>query len=175
MPTQKQIADHLDMSQQAVAELMEKLGIFWKTTSLDELRIIYIRHLRAQAAGHKSEDGFDLIRERVMTERVDRELKLLNVAEKKGVLVNVSQLEPELMNMAGAFRIELLSRDDKLKSDLDALYGIDIDVSLLNEHTYSALSQLGRYQPGGEGVDRSAGEHPNATGAADDDGMGAQV
>ena len=151
MPTQQQIADHIDISQQQVSELMAQLGIDWKTASLAKIRTQYIRKIRAQAAGHKSETGLDLIYERVLTERVDRELKLLQVAEKKGLLINVEQLEPEIMQMFGAFKAELLSRDDKLKFELDSLYGIDTDLNLFNEYTESALSQLARYSTGGEG------------------------
>ena len=151
MTTQRQIAKHLDISQQQVSELLLKLEINGAVASLDEIRVQYIRKLRAQAAGHKSETGLDLIYERVLTERVDRELKLLQVAEKKGLLINVEQLEPEIMQMFGAFKAELLSRDDKLKFELDSLYGIDTDLNLFNEYTESALSQLARYSTGGEG------------------------
>lgn len=175
MPTQQQIADHLDINQSEVSRHMERLEINWKTASLDEIRVRYLRHLRGQVSGHMSNDGLDLVKERVLTERVDRELKQLMVAEKKGLLVNVDQLEPELMNMVGAFRSELLARDDKLKSELDALYGIDLDLSLLNEHTNSALSQLARYEPGCGGDGASAGLDSAAGGTHDDDGMGAPV
>ena len=89
MPTQQQIADHLDLDQSAVSRLLEKLGVAWQTADMDEIRKAYIRQLRAQAAGHKSEDGLDLVRERVLTERVDRELKLLQVAEKRGVVLGM--------------------------------------------------------------------------------------
>jgi hypothetical protein len=171
MPTQKQISDHLDMSQQAVAELLGKLGIEWRAASLDTIRIAYIRHLRGQASGHKSDDGMDLIKERVLSERVDRELKELMVAEKRGLLINVSQLEPELMNMIGAFRAELLSRDDKLASDLATLYGIQVDVTILNEFTNAALEQFCRYDPGSRGfVDAAAGGLETA-GALEHDGV----
>lgn len=148
MPTQQQIADHLDLNQSEVSRHLEKLGIDWKTATMDEIRVAYLRHLRGVAAGHRSHDGVDLTHERVLTERVDRELKMLTVAEKKGTLINVAQLEPELSQMVGAFRSELLSRDDKLKSELDALYGIEIDLSILNAHTFAALAQLARYDPG---------------------------
>jgi hypothetical protein len=150
MPTQQQIADHIDISQQQVSELMAQLGIDWKTSSLAQIRLQYIRKIRAQAAGHKSETGLDLVHERVLTERVDRELKQLIVAEKKGQLINVEQLEPEIMQMVGAFRSELLARDDKLKFELDSLYAVNIDLNILNEHTNNALSQLARYDVGGE-------------------------
>jgi hypothetical protein len=111
----------------------------------------------------------------VLTERVDRELKQLMVAEKKGLLVNVEQLEPELMNMVSAFRAELLSRDDKLKADLDALYGIELDLNLLNEYTHAALAQLARYTPGGGEPDPSPGERTDASGANEHGGVGASI
>lgn len=167
MLTQAQIASHLDLSQPAVAELMLKLGINWKKSTLDEIRIAYIRNIRAIAAGHKSNEGLDLTHERVLTERIDRELKQLTLKEKLGQLINVSQLEPELMNMVGAFRAELLSRDDKLKDDLDAMYGIDVDLSMLNEHTFAALDQLARYDSSRNGADPALGSTVAAPGKAD--------
>lgn len=161
------------MSQQAAAELMSKLGIDWKAASLDAIRVAYIRHLRGVAAGHRSEDGLDLTRERVMTERVDREMKELLLAEKRGQLINVEQLEPELMNMIGAFRAELLARDDKLVSDLATLYGIQVDVTILNEFTNAALEQFARYDTGHRGVvDADAGS-AETTGEAEHHGVGA--
>jgi len=175
MPTQKQIADHLDISQPQVSSLMERMGINWRTATLDAIRIAYIGNLRAQASGHRAEDGTDLVRERVLTERVDRELKQLLVNEKKGVLVNVVQLEPELMQMVGAFRSEMLSRDDKLKDELDALYGIDTDLTLLNDHTYAALSQLARYDASSQGTDAPVDGHYRAAGEDEHAGMGTRL
>lgn len=172
MPTQQQIADHLDLDQSAVSRLLDKLNLSWQTATMDEVRVAYIRHLRGQAAGHKSEDGLDLVRERVLTERVDRELKQLQVAEKRGLLINVDQLEPELMNMVGAFRAELLARDDKLSSELSTLYGIDVDVAILNEHTFAALEQLARYDAGNRGFAASAGIGAETAGALVDDRVG---
>src|SRR5476649_2860797 len=145
--TQQQIADHLDLSQAEVSKFLKQIELDWKEATLDEVRVAYLRKLRAQAAGHQSGDGHDLVRERVLSERVDRELKIFNLAEKKGSLINVAQLEPELMQMVGAFKSELLNRDDKLKATLEAEYGIKIDVHILNDHTYSALSHLARYDP----------------------------
>lgn len=175
MQTQQQIAVHLDINQSSVSELMNKLGIDWKVAPLDEIRVAYIRHLRGVAAGHRSHDGLDLTYERVLSERVDRQLKLMLVAEKQGSLINVAQLEPELMNMVGAFRSELLSRDDKLKADLDALYGIEIDPTLLNDYTNSALAQLARYEPRSGEHDSPPGEDADAARANQHGGVGTQV
>lgn len=153
--TQQQIADHLDISQVEISKFLNQHNIDWRNASLDDVRIEYIRKLRAQAAGHRSQDGLDLVHERVLTERVDRELKIFNLAEKKGTLVNVDQLEAELMQMVGAFKSELTSRDNRLKAALDAKYGIDVDVKLLNDHTYAAFVHLARYDPGGQEADQA--------------------
>lgn len=172
MPTQREIADHLGISQQAVSAQMAPLGIDWRNSSIDEVRIRYLDHLRGVAAGHRSADGIDLARERALTERVDRQLKELNLAEKLGQLVNLQQLEPELERMFVAFRTELLARDDKLKEEIAALYGVDVDLAILNEHTRNALSQLARYDPSGRGVDPAAGPSGGSPGGDDDDGLG---
>jgi len=150
MVTQQEIADHLGISQPAVVKQLKTLGIDdWKEKTLDEIRLAYIERLRATASGYASLDGtYDLNKERVMTERVDRELKLFQLAEKKRELVNVAELWDELNVVFAAFRQELLSRDDKLKTELDTLYGVDIDVSILNEHTNNALKHLSGYLEG---------------------------
>ena len=161
--TQQQIAEHLDISQAEVSKFLKHAEIDWRECSLDYIRVQYIRKLRGNAAGHRTEDGDDLVRERVLTERIDRELKQFTLAEKKGQLVNVAQLEPELMQMIGAFRSELLSRDDKLKAALDALHGINVDIQFLNEHTYAAFNHLARYDPGSAPVVVAPGEGDDTT------------
>ena len=158
MPTQVQIAEHLDLAQKQVSEMVAKLGIDYRNASMDEVRIAYIRQLRAAASGHRSSNGDDLVAERVQTERVSRELMLLQLAEKRGRLVDVEQLAQAYSQMVGAFKTELLARDDKLKTELDALYGVNVDGELLNAHTRAALEQLSRYDAGGDGAADAAGE-----------------
>lgn len=175
MPTQQEIAAHLGIDQSAVSRQMGDLGIDWRNETMTRVRLRYLEHLRAVASGHRSQDGMDLTRERAMTEQVDRQLKQLTLAEKLGQLVNVSQLEPELQRMVGAFRSELLSRDDKLKAEIDALYGIELDLQLLNDHTRAALTQLARYDAGCAGVDLAPGPADGPARADDHDKLGAPV
>lgn len=175
MPTQSEIADHLDMSRPAVSQLMGELGIDWTETPLDDIRVAYIRRLRKVAAGHESAEGDNLIRERVLNERADRELKELTLAEKKSQLVNVAKLEPELMQMVVAFRTDVLALPDRLKDEIDALYGIDVDLQLLTDPIYEVLEQLARYDPEHPRARAPAGVQGGASGAHVDDGLGASV
>jgi len=147
MLKQRQIAEHLDMSQQAVSAMLDKLGLDWRKESLQTIRVAYLRHLRGVAAGHQSSSGEDLTLERIKTERVERELKELQLAEKRGALINAHQLDPAMLQMVSAFRTELLARDDKLATDLKLLYGLQVDVAILNEFSYAAIGQFGRYCP----------------------------
>jgi hypothetical protein len=160
VPTQAEISAHLDLDQSAVSRWLNDAGISWRVTPLDDIRVAYIRQIRAQAAGHRSENGDDLVAERVKTERVQRELMLLNLHEKQGALINVAQLQPMYSQMVAAFKTEILALPDKAKSELDALYGINVDVELLNAHVRAALEQLSRYDPGDPSDADGAGAEP---------------
>jgi hypothetical protein len=50
LPTQREIAAHLDLSVTKVAEY-EKRGVIVRASSLDENRVAYIRHLRERKGG----------------------------------------------------------------------------------------------------------------------------
>lgn len=175
MMTQKQISLHLDLDQSNVSRLLGDLGLTVQTATLEQIRVAYIRKLRSVAAGHTSHSGMDLTHERVMTERVDRELKELTLAEKRGQLVNLEQLEPELAQMIGAFRTELSALGDRLKTEIDALYGIDLDAQLIEEHIRDTLAQLARYDPERAGARASSGEAAGAIREAVHDGLGASA
>ncbi|WP_373558452.1 MarR family transcriptional regulator [Burkholderia sp. MSMB2157WGS] len=152
--TQLQIADRLDLDQSAVSRFVDKVQIDYRVASIDEIRVAYIRHLREVAAGRSSGTGIDLVAERAKTETVDREIKLLTLAEKKGQLVNAAQLGQAYGLMVGAFQTELLSLSDKLVQELHTLYGVDVE--WLNEHIYGCLEPLSEYDPDGQRGDSPA-------------------
>ena len=94
---------------------------------MDEIRVAYIRRLRAVAGmSHLRNDEFDLTRERAQTERIDRELKLFALAEKRGRLINVEQLEPAMQEMVRSFLDVLMALAGKLKTEIDTAYSTDI-------------------------------------------------
>ncbi|WP_122884900.1 helix-turn-helix domain-containing protein [Burkholderia pseudomallei] len=164
MLTQQQIAEHLDLERSTVSRLVDRLNIDYRTASMDEIRIAYLRHLREMAAGRASETGIDLVAERAMTERVDREIKLLTLAEKKGQLVNAAQLEQAYGQMVGAFQTELLALSD-----------VEIDLEWLNEHMYGCLEQLSGYDPDGSSGDSANRAATAPAGTDRDNGVGEEA
>ena len=135
------------MSERNVRDVLQRLNIDWKTTGLDAIRKAYVEDLRSKAAGHSSGDGIDLVYERAMTERIDREIKVLQLGKLQGALVPLDEVQPALDRMLASFKSELKAFDAKLRNKLKALYGVDVDIRILNEHTDSALTKLANYAP----------------------------
>jgi hypothetical protein len=146
VPTQQQIADHLFMAQPTAHKHLARLAIDWKIASMDEIRGAYLEHLRGQGQAGRLSDGTELTRERALTEQVDRQLKEHQLADKRAQLVNVAQLTPAIDRMVAAWRASLLASDELLKAELDAFYGIDLDIRLLNKRSHQALRHLSSLQ-----------------------------
>jgi hypothetical protein len=145
MPTQKIIAEYLDLNQSNVSRLMAELGIDWKTATLDEILHAYLNKLRAHPANQPRSANADLAHERGLTERVDRELMAMELEEKKHNVVILQQLEPMLADMVAFFRSTLAELGERLKTDIDSIHGIDADAKLISEHVMAPLSQLTKY------------------------------
>lgn len=99
------------------------------------------------APGRGSADGRALLEAKRRRETALAEIAELELEEKRGALVNVAQLEAAYLQMIGAFKSELMARDDKLKAELDGIYGIDVDVAVLRRYTFDSLTHLSEYDP----------------------------
>ncbi len=98
--TQQKIADHLDLSQQAASQLLADLGIDWKTSTLNEIRVAYIRRLREQAAGRATVGDLDLAGERAALAKAQRERIEMQNAVTRGELAPVVLIEEVLTKAA---------------------------------------------------------------------------
>lgn len=142
MPTLKVIGNHLDMSERNAGTICQNLGLNRETSSLDEIRTTYIRDLREKAAGRGGDAQGKLVLARIRETNTNADLKELMVKEKAGQLVNVDDIEPQLVAMVTAVKQELLSLPEKVASDVKAIHGIEIDVSLIQERINDSLKQL---------------------------------
>jgi phage terminase Nu1 subunit (DNA packaging protein) len=71
----------------------------------------------------------------------------LRIAEKKGQLVNVAQLEPRLVQMVAAFRVHMLNLADRIVDDLGDIHNVVIDRELVEGWVRGALEELSEYDP----------------------------
>jgi terminase small subunit / prophage DNA-packing protein len=125
---QQVIADHLDLSQGAVSQWMERLGIDWRVVGLDEIRIAYIRELREQAAGRAAAGDLDLATERAGLARAQREKIEMQNAVVRRELAPVILIE-EVLAKAGSKVAGILDAiPGMLKRRCAALTSTDIDL-----------------------------------------------
>lgn len=146
--TQIEAAQRLDMSERNFRDVCASLGIDHRVVPFDEIAIAYIRDLREKAAGRGGDDQQSLTRARTSEASASAELKILQIQEKAGKLVPVDLIEPMLLAMVTAARIELLALPDKLANELKALHGVEIDASLIEEHIHAVLAHLAKTLPG---------------------------
>ena len=145
--TQTGVGDLVGASQQAISKHVYAGTLEMGQTYRDWLRQ-YCEKLRDEAAGRGGEDNINLTRARTLDASASAELKMLQIKEKAGDLVPVSEIEPLITGMIIAARTELLSFPDKLTNELKALYGVDIDATLIEELIHDVLAHLAGHVPG---------------------------
>lgn len=168
MPTQKEVAEHLGISQQAVSEQLRQLNLIAECCTMDQIRLAYIARLREQASGHSNV----LAIERAKTERVDREIKLLTLEEKRKTLVRIEVLKPMLSAMLLSFRNELRSLPQKIALEIETNFGVQVDAEKISEKIDDALRKLSQYDPGGGGSLETSSAVNDASGEDQYDRLG---
>lgn len=110
---QQAVAEHLDMSQQALSQWLGRLGIDLKSSTIDEIRVAYIRAIREQAAGRAAAGDLDLATERARLAREQADKIAMQNAVTRGELTHTVILEQVLAGTAS-----------KIAGVLDAIPGM---------------------------------------------------
>ncbi len=128
MLKQQDIANHLDMSQPAVSDFLDKSGIDWHEVGLDEIRITYIRHLREMAAGRAASGDLDLATERALLAREQRVKIEMQNAVTRGELAPVALIEEVLTKAASKVAGVLDAIPGMIRRRVPLLTADDIDL-----------------------------------------------
>lgn len=149
MPTQAELAAHVFCSITQISGFCRKHKIDWKKTTIKEFRRLYIAALKDQGANSQ----FDLAKERARTEKVDRQLKAMKLAEAAGELVPLEPIKQEWIASVIATRTELLQTGAKIEFEIKTEHGIEIPQGLIERHLRSALERLAADAESGSGGD----------------------
>lgn len=117
MATQSEIAEHLDLSQQAVSQMIADgvLPTAQARRGLDvkACRIAYVRHLRERAAGRTSDaaagEGLDLVAERARLAKSQADAQEMRNDVMRGQVVLVSEVAAGVTVVCAAVRNRLLA------------------------------------------------------------------
>lgn len=127
-PKQAEIAEHLDLSDRSVREFLSDAGMDHKQSTLDEIRVAYIRHLREMAAGRAAAGDLDLATERAMLAREQRIKIEMQNAVTRGELAPVALLEQVLTAAASKVAGVLDAIPGMVRRRVPQLSANDIDL-----------------------------------------------
>ncbi len=153
MATQQEIASDIGLTQVAVSNALNALGLMkreWEALSISEARQMLVRHYTEVAAGRGGDDQYNLTKERARESRLKGDLLQLQIQEKAGALIPAAAVEQEWQSLVVAARSELLLLPDKIVHEIKILHGIDIDSKLIETHIHEALQRLANSAPVGE-------------------------
>lgn len=145
MPSQRDIAQHLDMSERNCRDVLKGLGIDWATADLDEIRIAYIRDLREKAAGRGSSQAELLNAARIEESTVKAANGRLAYHEKLGTLVPAADAALVLTDWASFANREYQSGLEKLVEDIENATKVSIDRSMVTKSAGATVSRIGGY------------------------------
>lgn len=147
------------MDQARVSQLMADFGIDWTTTTLDDIRVRYIRRLREQAAGRATNGDLDLATERarLASEQANR-VAMINAVSRKE-LAPVALLEQSIARtgrqIAGVLEslpVQLRRRSPHLTAE---------DLSLIGEEIARARNLAANMELITDDDDGSVGDQPS--------------
>lgn len=115
MATQKEVAEHLDLTDRSVRDLKAR-GVFnadaRSQMDIDACRVAYIRHLRERAAGRTSDEaeaeGLDLVAEKARLAKEQADHYAMRNAEKRGELVPVADYTAAVLSVIEMVKAKLL-------------------------------------------------------------------
>lgn len=181
MPTQTQIAQHLDLSTRMVRELMAENALP-RGGSLDVCRVAYIRRLREKAAGREREvipdentTALDIERTRLTKAQADE--RELIVERLKRTLIPAADVERVWGDMLASMRAKLIGIPSKAATQVIAAADRLEAENILRTMIYEALAELSEYRE--EDYDPGSGaedtEDTGTTSQPDGDGLGGCV
>lgn len=145
MPSQKEIAQHLDMSERNCRDVLKALDIDWTESSLDQIRTAYIRDLREKAAGRGGSQVELLNAARIEESTVKSANGRLAYHEKLGTLVPTADAAFVLSEWASFANREYQGGFEKLAQELEATLKVSIDRSMVARVAGITVSRIGGY------------------------------
>ncbi len=145
MPTQKEIAQHLDMSERNCRDMLKGLELDWTVAPMDEIRVAYIRDLREKAAGRGGSQVELLNAARIEESTVKSANGRLAYHEKLGTLVPTADATFVLTEWASFANREYQGGFEKLIQEIEATHKVSIDRSTVTRIAGTTVSRIGGY------------------------------
>ena len=142
--TQVDIANHLDVSERRLRDILGDLGLDHRTNTTDEIRTVYIRKLREEAAGRGDNSAVDVRKRKELAQARREELEL---SKELRLVINTNDLEPVLISLIKEIQSVTMEAGNKILQSIEA----DHDIQLHDDIVLGPLrSALGNIAGGGD-------------------------
>jgi len=146
MATQREVAEHLDLSTKRISELIRdgilpsKMGR--SPLNLDVCRIAYISYLRKLGGYNKRSGGGDIAQQKTRLTKAQADKAELEVSELEGQLIPAQLVQDTWTDFVANARAKLLALPSKIAHQVIALDKYAEAELLIKENVHDALSEL---------------------------------
>lgn len=137
--TQVEIAQHLDMTPRNLRDVLSGLGLDWKTASIDEIRVAYIRKLRDAASGRNEQD---LATVRTRKELAQAQREELELAKEYRMILPVSEVRPAITGFMKEVLTQVTQAGKKAVQNVNAQYQVNVRDDIVLSPLRAALGNL---------------------------------
>ncbi len=146
MATQRELAEHLDLSPQSVTDLVRK-GVFIikrgrSPVNIDACRVAYINYLRKAARYTKKDGTGDIGEEKTRLTKAQADAAELKVSELEGELIPAKLVEDTWTDVAAVIRVQLLALASKIAHLVLASKTYQEVEAIINKEIYETLDEL---------------------------------
>ena len=146
MATQRELAEHLDLSTKRISELIRdgilpsKMGR--SPLNIDVCRIAYISYLRKLGGYNKKSGGGDIAEEKTRLTKAQADKAELEVSELEGQLIPAQLVQDTWTDMVANVRSKLLGLPSRIAHQVIAMETYPEAEQLIKENVHDALSEL---------------------------------
>ena len=146
MASQRELAEHLDLSTKRISELIRdgilpsKMGR--SPLNLDVCRIAYISYLRKLGGYNKRSGGGDIAQQKTRLTKAQADKAELEVSELEGQLIPAQLVQDTWTDFVANARAKLLALPSKIAHQVIALDKYAEAELLIKENVHDALSEL---------------------------------
>ena len=146
MATQRDVAEHLDLSTKSISELITKGVLPSKKgrspLNIDVCRHAYISYLRKLAGYHKKSGSGDIAEEKTRLTKAQADKAELEVSELEGKLIPAPLVQDTWTDFVANVRAKLLGIPSSLAHQMIATENYAEAEKLLKDCIYDALNEL---------------------------------
>lgn len=146
MATQKEVAEHLDLSVKRVSELIRDGLLPSKKgrspLNIDVCRVAYISYLRKLGGYNKRSGTGDIAEEKTRLTKAQADAAELKVSELEGELIPAKLVENTWTEIAAVIRVKLLGLASKIAHLVQGAKTYQDIEQIINKQIYETLNEL---------------------------------